>query len=375
MLSIRPASSHAAPSAQPRALHNVRELRVVNDEGEIPAVSLMLVRALVTAAQERGVTVELPELAGIDLATLTDPALALPREAAGRVCQRIAQASGDPNIMLELGRATNEGHYHFAGPLLANQMTARKALELGLMLRRNVVGGPAWRMTLENGLVRVAHPAWNDGAAGRLETEFEVSTAYHIAVRFWGAWAASSMEVEFSHARPASGPDYERFFGARLRFGAALNGFVFPEALLDYQRPAADAELAARLTDYARDKYLHDDGKASWSQRVEYALREATGPAGLELHHVARHCRVSTRTLRRRLAEELTTFSDLRARVRVERAATLLVQTDQPVTSISAALGYSDVNSFRRAFQRWAGRTPAQYRVARGRPAPSSALA
>jgi AraC-like DNA-binding protein len=369
MLSVRSEPLRTAePAPAPHALVNVRSFRAVNDEAETPAISLFIVRGLLAAARERGVTPDVPELAGVDLTALSDPSCALPRVSAGRVMQRIADTSSDPHTLLELGRNITEGHYHFVGPLLSNQLSARKAIELFLTLRRTVLGGPAWRMSSAEGVVRVGHPRWNDGRIGRLESEFEMSVAFHAALRFWGAWATPSLTLEFAFPRPQGGPDYERFFGTRVRFDAPLNALVFPESLLDYQRPTADAELAARLTDYARDKYLQEAGSTSWAQRVESALRSATGPAGLELHNVARQCRVSTRTLRRRLLEEDVTFSDIRARVRVELAAKLLVTTDQSVPTISAALGYADVNSFRRAFRRWASRTPAQYRVSRGRP-------
>jgi AraC-like DNA-binding protein len=367
MVSARSESLRIAePAAVPPMLLDVRSFRAPNDEAEIPAISLFLLRALLIAARERGIAPEIPELGGLDLAALSDPSCALPRECAGSVVERVAEASGDPYALLELGRNITDGHYHFAGPLLANQPTARKAIDLYLALRRTLLGGPAWRMSSADGVVRIGHPHWNEGRIGRLEAEFGLSVAFHAALRFWGPWAAPSVSVEFAFPRPHGGPDYERFFGTRVRYGAPLNALVFPEPLLDFQRPTADPELAARLRAYARDKYLQESGSPSWAQRVETALREAKGPAALELHHVARQCRVSARTLRRRLQEEDVTFSDIRAQVRVELAANMLVATEQSVSAIGVALGYADASSFRRAFRRWASRTPAEYRVCRG---------
>jgi AraC-like DNA-binding protein len=367
MLSARSESLRIAePAIVPPTLVDVRSFRAPNDEAETPAISLFMLRGLLLAARDRGIAPDVPELAGVDLAALSDPSCALPRECAGCVMERLADANNDPYALLELGRNITEGHYHFAGPLLANQLSARKAIDLFLALRRTLLGGPSWRLSVADGVVRVGHPRWNEGRTGRLEAEFGLSVAFHAALRFWGPWAAPSISLEFAFPRPLGGPDHERFFGARVRYGAPLNALVFPEPLLDFQRPTADPELAARLSAYARDKYLQEPGSSSWAQRVETALRKAKGPAGLELHSVARQCRVSARTLRRRLLEEDVTFSDIRARVRVELAANMLVATDQPVSAISVALGYADANSFRRAFRRWASRTPAQYRVCRG---------
>jgi AraC-like DNA-binding protein len=358
-----------ARAADESGVINVRSMRPVGAGAAMPAISLWLVRAVVVVLRERGIRDELPEIADIDLTSLRDPASAISRAQASKLLSRIASVAGDPHVLLEVGRSVTDAHFHFLGPLLMSQVTARKTLELLFALCRTLLGGPSWSLELHGERASVGHPLWIEDAVGaRLEAELEMSIAYHAARRYWGPWVMPLLQVELSCDDGGDPALYHRYLGQNVRFGAERSALTFPAELLDYVRPAADSELAARLTDYAREKYMRDGEGRLWVERVESVLKAADAAAGLEFPEVARRCRVSTRTLRRRLAEEHTTFSEIRARVRIERAAALLVSTDQSTAAISSLLGYADANSFRRAFQRWAGRTPAQYRVARGGP-------
>ena len=80
------------------------------------------------------------------------------------------------------------------------------------------------------------------------------------------------------------------------------------------------------------------------------------------LDELALQLHVSTRTLKRRFAEAGKSFSDLLGEVRKERALLLLGDHRLNVDAIAAELGYSDVANFARAFRRWTGETPSEYR-------------
>jgi AraC-like DNA-binding protein len=70
---------------------------------------------------------------------------------------------------------------------------------------------------------------------------------------------------------------------------------------------------------------------------------------------------MSDRTLKRQLAAE-GTFSTLVDEVRYRHATSLLSRTDYTLELIADELGYSDVANFSRAFKRWSGRSPSNWR-------------
>ena len=75
---------------------------------------------------------------------------------------------------------------------------------------------------------------------------------------------------------------------------------------------------------------------------------------------------ISERTLRRRLERQDTSYRALRDGTRFERARDLLANSDMTVAQVAELVGYSDARAFRRAFKRWAGLLPAEFRASVG---------
>jgi AraC-like DNA-binding protein len=73
--------------------------------------------------------------------------------------------------------------------------------------------------------------------------------------------------------------------------------------------------------------------------------------------------RVSARTLKRQLAAHGTSFRDLLDELRRDRAIRLLDGGDAPIDTISERLGYADASNFTRAFRRWMGVSPTDWRL------------
>lgn len=82
----------------------------------------------------------------------------------------------------------------------------------------------------------------------------------------------------------------------------------------------------------------------------------------LSIENVADILHMSDRTLKRQLAAENTSFSTLVDEVRYRHATSLLSRTDYSLEQIADELGYSDVANFSRAFKRWSGRSPSNWR-------------
>jgi AraC-like DNA-binding protein len=82
---------------------------------------------------------------------------------------------------------------------------------------------------------------------------------------------------------------------------------------------------------------------------------------------VAKRFCLDPRTLRRRLADEGTSFMQLREEACRGLACQLLEGTRMPANEIAAQIGYSNPSAFTRAFRRWTGIGPAQWRAAKRR--------
>ena len=95
---------------------------------------------------------------------------------------------------------------------------------------------------------------------------------------------------------------------------------------------------------------------------VREVIRDSRREAWLSIDRVAALAGVSVRTLQRRLAEEDCVFSELVDQARAEVALELLKNTEASLGEIARETGYSAVENFVRAFRRWTGKTPAEFR-------------
>jgi AraC-like DNA-binding protein len=84
------------------------------------------------------------------------------------------------------------------------------------------------------------------------------------------------------------------------------------------------------------------------------------------IHVVAEAAGMSTRSFQRQLAATGLNYSRLVDEVRFESAVTQLLEPTIPITEIAYDLGYTDVANFTRAFKRWAGVSPKEFRCQRG---------
>lgn len=99
----------------------------------------------------------------------------------------------------------------------------------------------------------------------------------------------------------------------------------------------------------------------SFSERVRRLLQK--DPGQRNNHWFAHELSISTSTLKRRLAEEGTTFRELRQSFLRERAMLRLLDRSMSVSEIATDLGYSDLTNFSHAFKRWTGRSPSEFRL------------
>ncbi len=86
-----------------------------------------------------------------------------------------------------------------------------------------------------------------------------------------------------------------------------------------------------------------------------------------KLGRVASKLGVARRTLQRRLASADTSYTDLVSQTRFQLAAKMLEDCRRPISSIATAAGFANHSGFSRAFHRWTGMTPRQYRRHAGR--------
>jgi AraC-like DNA-binding protein len=191
-----------------------------------------------------------------------------------------------------------------------------------------------------------------------------------------------SRRLEFAHSPQGTAACYEHVFGCQAERTDRYR-LCWEPGVLDlkvvYARPellsylTREAEILARervdpplTTTESVQRWIeaHRGSSAELSEFCSRAqARASTQPTSL-MREAARNLGRSVRTLQRQLAEEGETFRGLVEAVLCERARLLLEVESRTVAEVAAALGYCEQRSFHRAFRRWTGRTPSEYRTA-----------
>lgn len=95
-------------------------------------------------------------------------------------------------------------------------------------------------------------------------------------------------------------------------------------------------------------------------------LRTSASPHAISMPHAARKLGMSVRSLRRRLEQEGASFRDLIDDARRHAACYMLRDPELTIQAASFELGFASPSVFHRAFKRWTGLTPAQFREQSG---------
>lgn len=167
--------------------------------------------------------------------------------------------------------------------------------------------------------------------------------------------------VSFSFARPRSVTPYRQCFGVTPLFDAHETALVFPARQLQQRLPGADHYLHHLMRERVLDKALTASG--DFVDEVRRILRGRPSPGHASLADVAAEIGLHEKTLKRRLAAQGTRFREVRDAVLFQTAKDLLRSTGLNTSEIASAVGYSDPAAFTRAFTRWSGLPPSQWRA------------
>lgn len=167
-------------------------------------------------------------------------------------------------------------------------------------------------------------------------------------------------EAHFAHDGPAGKDEYECFFGSPVRFRMDANRLLLRRGDFKRRNEAADRRLYEILRLRMEDLLPRDESDDLVGKVREEVARSLS--EGAPLAEVAKRLGVGARTLQRRLRDRGLGFNGIVDDVRRERSFLYLQRDDLTVSEIAFRLGYSEASAFDRAFRRWSGTSPLQFR-------------
>jgi AraC-like DNA-binding protein len=325
-----------------------------------PCYSMRLVRPFITVLQA------LPGFPREILAPLDamDPDERIPIATVHELLEGGLAMTGDPDLGLRAALAVTEGDHGALEYAARSSATVGDAVEVIGRFMRLVNDALDFRLELVGDQAQIH--LYSRIVLPRAAADYQ-SAAFQIAQRRYNPIDFEpEFEVLFSHPAPAGLALYEQAFApGKLRFSAPFNGFVFDRSYLQMPMPTADHKLHALMQKHAELLLAELPKAESVTEKVRALVAEQLSGGNPSVEHLAEVLHMSPRTLGRKLEHEGTTFKELLDDLRRRMALRYVGGHDLGLSEIAFLLGFSQTAAFHRAFKRWTGQTPIDYRRSR----------
>jgi AraC-like DNA-binding protein len=299
--------------------------------------------------------------AGIDLALFDDPGNLISFRAASRLFRVGTERTGCSHFGLLQGQTAGLKFLGLVGLLAKYSPDVGSALRSVVRYLHLHIRGAVANLEVIGKTAMFSYEIYQaDAEATDQIKDAAVATMYNIMRDLCGPnW--DLVEVRLSHRKPADVAPYRKFFQAPLRFDADESALVFFADNLRRPLPEVDAELRRLLT--AQIEALEQQYSDQFPEQVRSVLHNALLTDHWRASQIASIFSMHSRTLHRRLAAAGTSFRELVDESRYAIARQMLADTNADISRVANLLSYADSSAFSRAFRRWSGTTPAQWRV------------
>ena len=217
----------------------------------------------------------------------------------------------------------------------------------------------------EDGLIRLEYQITDPSIIERRQdAELSLGMFLNVIRECCGRhWAPE--EVHFEHPKPSMAKEHELAFDAPVYFSQPTNALLFQPEILSRPMPGRDPRLLALMQMCLEQLGSEAPANDLLIDRLRTTIRAKLPEGYPALDQVAEQLRVSQSAIHHELGEAGLTYTDLVETVRRDLAMSYIKQRQLPFSEIAILLGYSELSAFSRAFRRWTGTSPRQYRAQR----------
>jgi len=271
---------------------------------------------------------------------------------------------GDPTLGLRAAESVQSGDFETLEFAYRSCVDMREAIKCAGRYMLLMHGAQETRLLEHGDLATWEVRITDDVEQLPAANDFALASTCGIARRYTGQHNVLR-EVHFQHTEATSETEYARVFeGAEIKLGMPHNALVFVRSHLDAPMSLAHAGLKHAFELHANALLERIRRSQSTEGRVRLLLLEHLAAGDVNMADVARRMAMSVATLRRRLADEGTSHSDLLDDVRRGLAERYLADRNLAIGEVAFLLGFAHVTAFYKAFRRWSqGPTPAAYRA------------
>lgn len=299
--------------------------------------------------------------AGLDPQWMDDPNARYPLSATTRLWGLAVTASGDPAIGLRVSRFVSPTTFHALGYALVASGSLREVFERIVRYHQMVSDALVLELTRNADRYRFVLKVPPGSPQPAVEAIDAFAAIYVRTCRNRLGRDYAPLAVHLRRPAPVDCGPWHKVFRCDLVFDAADDCLEF--GLHDFERHLDDTQPELATSSQATPQpTLAQLQPLTWERKVLGAI-EAQLPEGEpSAERVAQALHLSLRSLQRHLADEGCRFDTLLNECRENLALLHLRDPQCSLSEISCLLGFTDASSFSRAFKRWTGLTPGQFR-------------
>lgn len=301
--------------------------------------------------------------AGLDHFKLRDPVARFPYPAVNLLWQLAAKTTGDPAFGLKVAGFWHPTTLHALGYAWLASSNLEEAFARAARYTRLV-------NTAAGGVLHIEKTPYTFKVVGdqrNIEPKpspFAVdATTAMLVVMCREAYGEQfdPLKIALRRENPGCEDRYQEFFRCPVIFSQPENAiWLDPESVVE-PLATANPELV-RINDRVASEYLAKLDRSDIVARVRSHLIERLPGGGGDEARVASELNLSLRSLQRKLRAEGVSFSELLEDTRRELGRDYVRDTQLSINEISYLLGFTEPGNFSRAFRRWYGKTPSEFR-------------
>lgn len=321
------------------------------------------VEKITRAAANWGVAAEsLYEATDLNPDVLADPDRRIPFSTIVSLYEKAAVLTGDDAFGLHVGVNVDPKAFDVLGYSVINSPTFGAGLDRMVRYNSLWTSGSSFAVEVSEPNTRIVYK-YEDPALIQHRHDAEMTFAAIVTLgRTITDADWSPLSVAFQHRQPSDTTEHSRIFRCKLTFGAPVNEFIFDSAKLALPLVKADPSLCAVLDRHAKELLTTYPRQDTLVDRIRKLIRDELNGGDASLDRLAAKLGMSGRTLQRKLREHGTSHQELLDELRIALAMRYLREPEMAICEVAYLLGFSESSAFHRAFKRWTGMTPSEFR-------------
>ncbi|WEK29327.1 MAG: AraC family transcriptional regulator [Candidatus Pseudomonas phytovorans] len=299
--------------------------------------------------------------AGIEASQLERPEARVSAEAYARLWRLLARRCNDEFFAMD-PRGLRTGSLAFLCRAAMAQPTLAMGLETALEFLSLMLQDLQPSLVRQGGLAEIVINEPQD-APRRAFTYFTFWMIVHGVACWLAGRRIPILAIDLRCGEPPFCDDYRVMFSENLQFQRPRTRMIIAADGLDLPLRRTALDLQRFLAEAPGNILVRYRDPASLGRRIRHDLLALEPIRWPDADGLARHLCLSASTFRRRLAEEGQTYQGLKDSVRRELAIAWLAEDRLSMQDIAGGLGFADGSSFYKAFRKWFGCNPGQYRA------------